>query len=93
MLIMNAGALTLLFSGLLFVYLLIRSTMSGRIADDAEREVEYAEPIHQPFKVPKLLNSLTFWNWAMFFYLIASYGYPVLQFFLIGTPESILWGE
>ncbi|WP_051640868.1 cbb3-type cytochrome c oxidase subunit I [Thiomicrorhabdus sp. Milos-T2] len=93
MLIMNAGALTLLFSGLLFVYLLIRSTMSGRVADGAEREVEYAEAIHQPFKVPNLLNSLTFWNWAMFFYLIASYGYPVLQFFLIGTPESILWGE
>jgi cytochrome c oxidase subunit 1 len=91
MLVMNIGALTLLVSGLLFVYILFRTASQPKVSE-AEREVSYAEAIHPPMQVPKVLNSLTFWNWAMLFYLLASYGYPVIQFWLIGTPESIPWG-
>jgi len=91
MIIMNIGAITLLVSGLLFVYILIMSFKKPMVTA-AERVATYAEAIHPPVKVPHLLNSLTFWNWAMFIYLVASYGYPVLQFFIIGTPESPLWG-
>ena len=91
MLVMNFGAVTLLVSGLLFIYILFK-TSSQPTVSAAEREVSYAEAIHPPLKVPALLNSLAFWNWAMFIYLIASYGYPVLQFWFIGTPESPPWG-
>ena len=91
MLIMNFGAIILLASGLLFIYILFMTSRQPAITD-AERQVSYAEPIHQPFELPKLLNSLAFWNWGMLIYLLASYGYPVLQFFFIGTPESPVWG-
>ena len=91
MLIMNFGALILLISGLMFVYILFM-TFRQPIISQEEREVSYAEAIHPPLKVPNLLNSLAFWNWAMLIYLFASYGYPVLQFWFIGTPESPPWG-
>ena len=91
MLIMNGGALILLASGLLFVYILYMTSREPEV-NEAEREVSYAEAIHPPLRVPNLLNSLAFWNWAMLIYLVASYGYPVLQFWFIGTPESPVWG-
>lgn len=91
MLIMNFGALTLLVSGLLFVYILFMTSRQPMV-NDSERVVTYSEAIHPPLQVPHLLNSLSFWNWAMLIYLVASYGYPVLQFWFIGTPESPAWG-
>lgn len=90
MLIMNVGALILLASGLMFVFILYMTSRQPTVTQ-AEREVSYAEAIHPPLKVPNLLNSLAFWNWAMLIYLVASYGYPVLQFWFIGTPESPPW--
>ncbi len=91
MLIMNFGALTLLVSGLLFIYILFMTSRQPTV-NEAEREVNYAVAIHPPLQVPKVLNSLAFWNWAMLIYLATSYGYPVLQFWFIGTPESAPWG-
>ncbi len=91
MLIMNFGALTLLTSGLIFIYILFMSFRQPEI-NEADAEVSYAEAIHPPLQIPHLLNSLSFWNWAMFLYLLASYGYPILQFWFIGTPGSPVWG-
>ncbi len=91
MLMMNIGSLILLVSGLIFIFILILTSFQPKVSA-AERKVQYAEVIRPPVHVPKILNSLAFWNWTMLIYLIASYGYPVLQFWFIGTPESSGWG-
>lgn len=91
MYMMNIGALILLLSGLIFIFILLMNAFQPKV-EEKERVVEYAQAIHPPFHVPHILNSLSFWNWTMLIYLIASYGYPVLQFWIIGTPESIGWG-
>ncbi len=91
MYMMNIGALILLLSGIIFIFILIMNALQPQV-EQKQRVVEYAQAIHPPMHVPKILNSLTFWNWTMLIYLVASYGYPVIQFWLIGTPESIGWG-
>ena len=91
MFIMNFGAITLLLSGLLFILNLVLSVRRP-VTDPSQRKVEYAVPLHPPLRVPYPLNSLSFWNWTMLVYLVGSYGYPVIQFWFIGTPESIPYG-
>jgi cytochrome c oxidase subunit 1 len=91
MLVMNAGAIMLLTSGILFIINLLFSVVRPE-PDTTEKVVEYAKAIKEPLRVPYVLNSLSFWNWTMFFYLLASYGYPVLQFWFLKTPQSIPWG-
>ncbi len=58
----------------------------------ATTEVAYATAIHQPMQVPHLLNSLSFWNWAMLVYMLVSYGYPIAQFLFIDAPLAIPYG-
>ena len=86
-LVMFAGATMLTLSAALFVWVLVRSHFSARLPK--RPEVVFATAINQPLRVPKLLNSLSFWNWAMLVYMLASYGYPLAQFLFIGTPLSI----
>ncbi|MEW6692229.1 MAG: b(o/a)3-type cytochrome-c oxidase subunit 1 [Pseudomonadota bacterium] len=88
--LMIVGAAVLVFSGILFIYNLVRTHFNA--APEANTRVEYAVAIHEPMRVPNILNSLTFWNWAMLAYMIVSYGYPILQFAFIGTPGVIPWG-
>jgi len=87
---MLAGAVMLTVSATLFVIVLVRSHFSAKLP--ARPEVVFATAVHQPLKVHKLLNSLTFWNWAMLVYMLASYGYPLAQFLFIGTPQTIPYG-
>ena len=88
--VMFAGAVMLTISAIMFIVVLVRSHFSARLAQTPE--VVFATAIHQPLRVPKLLNSLAFWNWAMLVYMLASYGYPLLQFVFLGTPQTIPYG-
>jgi len=88
--VMFSGAVMLTVSAVLFIIVLVRSHFSERLPEVPE--VVFATAIHQPLRVPHLLNSLAFWNWAMLVYMLASYGYPLLQFAFIGTPQSIPFG-
>ncbi|HGG04264.1 MAG TPA: cytochrome C oxidase subunit I [Aliiroseovarius sp.] len=88
--VMFAGAVMLTLSALLFIIVLVRSHFSERLP--ARPEVVFATAIHQPLRVPKLLNSLAFWNWAMLVYMLASYGYPLLQFAFLDAPQTIPFG-
>ncbi|MEW6445164.1 MAG: cbb3-type cytochrome c oxidase subunit I [Pseudomonadota bacterium] len=88
--IMVVGATLVVISGLMFIYNLFMTHFNKTQA--ADTKVEYAVAIHEPMRVPNLLNSLSFWNWAMLAYMIVSYGYPILQFAFIGTPGVIPWG-
>ena len=88
--VMLAGAVMLTISALMFIVVLVRSHFSERLAKTPE--VVFATAIHQPLRVPHLLNSLAFWNWAMLVYMLASYGYPLLQFAFLNAPETIPYG-
>ena len=88
--VMFAGAVMLTISAIMFIVVLVRSHFSERLAQTPE--VVFGSAIHQPLRVPKLLNSLAFWNWAMLVYMLASYGYPLLQFVFLGTPQTIPYG-
>jgi len=88
--VMFAGAVMLTISAVMFIVILVRSHFSERLQHLPE--VVFGTAIHQPLRVPKLLNSLAFWNWAMLVYMLASYGYPLLQFVFLGTPQTIPYG-
>jgi len=88
--VMMAGAVMLTVSAFMFIIILVRSHMSEKLPQ--KPEVVFETAIHQPLRVPKLLNSLAFWNWAMLVYMLASYGYPLAQFLFIGTPQTIPYG-
>lgn len=87
--VMIVGATIIVLSGILFVYNLFMTHSNKTPAANAK--VEYAVAIHEPVRVPNILNSLSFWNWAMLAYMIVSYGYPILQFAFIGTPGVVPW--
>jgi cytochrome c oxidase subunit 1 len=53
--------------------------------------MEYAEPMHANLNIPKLLNGFGFWTAVIFVYMLASYGYPILQFFLMETNGAFPW--
>ena len=88
--LMIVGAAILVVSGILFLYNLVMTHLNKAV--EANTKVEYAVAIHEPMRVPNILNSLSFWNWAMLAFMVVSYGYPILQFFFIGTPGVIPWG-
>lgn len=87
--LMIIGGLILLVSGVLFILNLAR-TQSNPIPE-AVREVEYAVAIHSTARMPHLMNSFAFWFWLVIIYLAASYGYPILQFFLMETHGTVPW--
>jgi cytochrome c oxidase subunit 1 len=78
--LMIVGGVILLVSALMLVWNLYRT--HGNAIPEAVPEVEYAEPVHSIARMPHLMNSFTFWFWLVVVYMIASYGYPILQFFL-----------
>ena len=78
--LMIVGGLILLISALLLILNLFRT--HGNAIPEAVPEVEYAQPVHSIARMPHLMNSFTFWFWLVVVYMIASYGYPILQFFL-----------
>ncbi len=73
----------LLIVNLLFSHLKRRSTQRPRM--------EYAEALHPTLKLPALLNGFGFWVIVIAAYMVASYGYPILQFFLMDTHGSFPW--
>jgi len=86
---MVVGGVILLLSATLFVLNLLLSQLGGKRG--AGSDPEWAQAIHPPLTVPKPLNSFALWNWILLVWMIAGYGYPVLQFFVIDTHGSLPW--
>lgn len=86
---MIVGGAILFLSALILIYNLART--HGNAQAEASREVEYAEPLHSVARMPHLLNSFGFWTALIVIYMIASYGYPILQFFLLETHGTVPW--
>ncbi len=86
---MIAGAGILMVSTLLLLYNLWKTHANGQ--QEANTEVEYAESLHTALRLPNLLNGFAFWNVVLLVYMVASYGYPVIQFFILDTHGTPPW--
>lgn len=86
---MFIGGLILLVSSFLLIFNLWK-THSNPIAEE-NIAVEYSVPVHAVVGIPKILNGFAFWNFVILIYLIASYAYPIGQFFLLDTYGSMPW--
>ncbi len=86
---MLVGGVILLISALMFIFILISTHMNSEKNDDPV--THYAEAIYPALNVPKLLNGLGFWTLVVVLYMVVSYGYPILQFFLMETHGAFPW--
>ena len=86
---MIVGGIILLLSALMLVFNLMKT--HGNAQAETSLEVEYAEPVHAVLRMPPLMNGFGFWCLLVLVYMIASYGYPVAQFFLMDTYGTVPW--
>ncbi len=87
---MILGGFILLVSAVLLIYNLIAS--SGPEKTTERTDSIYAEALHPVLKLPAVLNGFGFWSIVIAIYLVVSYGYPIFQFFVIGTHGSPTFG-
>jgi cytochrome c oxidase subunit 1 len=87
--LMIVGGVVLFLSALMMVYVLLRTHGVGQPADNLE--VEYAESLHVTARMPHLMNSFGFWVMLVVVYMLASYGYPIAQFFILETHGALPW--
>jgi cytochrome c oxidase subunit 1 len=88
--LMALGGLLLLISAVIFIWNLFRKpepSPSAEVPDPG-----WAEPIRMPIGLPAPLNGFAVWNWVLVVAMTMSFGYPILQFFLIGTKAAVGWG-
>ena len=50
--------------------------------------IRYALSVNPPATVPPLLNGFAFWNIALLALMLASYGYPIGQFFFLHNQNA-----
>ena len=86
---MIVGGAFLMVSALMLVYVLWKT--HGNKQEETSRQVEYAEPFHPLVRVPALMNGYGFWVLIIAVYMVASYGYPIAQFFLMETHGTVPW--
>ncbi|MEN8130655.1 MAG: cbb3-type cytochrome c oxidase subunit I [Pseudomonadota bacterium] len=87
--IMIVGAVILLISALMLIVVLLKTHGNAQREDD--RELGFAEPIHPVLSLPASLNNFAIWNWIILIYIVASYGYPIAQFFMMPTYGAFPW--
>jgi cytochrome c oxidase subunit I len=83
------GGGILLVSALLFIWNLLEFHRVRAVAATGLRPL-YAVAVHPPERVPAALNGFALWNVLVLVLMIAAYGYPVAQFFIINPPEAIV---
>ncbi|MEN8205113.1 MAG: b(o/a)3-type cytochrome-c oxidase subunit 1 [Pseudomonadota bacterium] len=86
---MIVGGIILVVSALLLVFNLMKT--HGNAQAETSLEVDYAEPVHAVLRMPPLMNGFGFWCLLVLVYMIASYGYPIAQFFLMDTYGTVPW--
>jgi cytochrome c oxidase subunit 1 len=86
---MVVGGIILIVSALMLVFNLMKT--HGNAQAESSLEVEYAESLHPVLRMPPLMNGFGFWCLLVLVYMIASYGYPIAQFFLMDTYGTVPW--
>jgi cytochrome c oxidase subunit I len=84
-----AGGLILLASALMFVWNLFEFHR-GRAVVASDQRTIYALAVHPPERLPAALNGFALWNVLVLVLMVAAYGYPIAQFFVIKPPEAIV---
>ena len=79
------GGLVMLASAVLFVTNLAGLHRSERAAPGPMR---YALAVHPPKRVPAVLNGFELWNAIVLMLMLATYGYPIAQFFISPPPQA-----
>jgi cytochrome c oxidase subunit 1 len=90
-LIMIFGGFIMIFSAGLLIYNLAKTQTTPELPS-FQGAVEYAEPLNPVKALPNYLNSFTLWNWIIGLFMLAAFGYPIAQFFLIDSFGSSAWG-
>jgi cytochrome c oxidase subunit 1 len=82
-----AGGLLLLASALLFIWNL---ASFRRRPFSAMVPFRFATAIHPPVRVPAALNGFGLWNALVLVLMIAAYGWPIAQAFVIQAPHAVV---
>ncbi len=78
------GGLILLASALLFIWNLVSVHRGERAAVEP---MTYAVALHPPKRLPSVLNGFGLWNALVAILMLATYGYPIAQFFISPPPQ------
>jgi cytochrome c oxidase subunit 1 len=74
------GGLVLLVAATLLIIILVRSHLGERMLTQPLR---YALAVNPPRQVPAALNGFALWNAVLLAVMVATYGYPIGQFFFL----------
>lgn len=86
-LLMILGGSVLVGSACLFVYLLFKTQTAGAAVEGASEADAQALPA-----VSYWLNGFKLWNLVILGLMMLSFGYPILQFFILKTYNPSAWG-
>ena len=89
MIVSLVGGVILLASALLFIRNLLEFHRAGAVVATGLRPL-YAWRSTRPSGVPAALNGFALWNVLVLVLMIAAYGYPIAQFFIIEAPSAIV---
>jgi len=81
------GGLLLLASALLFVWNLL---FLYRKPEAARLPFRFALPVHPVTHVPASLNGFGLWNVLVAFLMLAAFGWPIAQAFVIEAPHAVV---
>ncbi len=85
-----AGGAMLLASALLFIFNLLPSHRLNVARRLPAEPIRYAKAVHEPHRVPSVLNGFAFWNVIVLVLMLLAYGYPIAQFFLRDAPQAVV---
>jgi cytochrome c oxidase subunit 1 len=74
------GGVILVVSAILLVVILVRSQLGER---RLATPLRYALAVNPPKRVPRALNGFALWNAILLVLMLAAYGYPLAQFFVL----------
>jgi cytochrome c oxidase subunit 1 len=80
------GGLMLLVSAILLIVILVRSQFGER---QLATPLRYALAVNPPGRVPASLNGFALWNTIVLVLMIAAYGYPIGQFFILRSSVPV----
>jgi cytochrome c oxidase subunit 1 len=84
-----AGGVMLLASALLFVWNLAEFHRARAVGSLSPVRM-YALAVHPPSRAPAALNGFALWNVLVLVLMVAAYGWPIAQFFVMKAPEAIV---
>ncbi len=83
-----AGGVLLLASAFLFLWNLASFHWRGRAVPIPP--MRYAIAVNPPAHLPAALNGFGLWNVVVLVLMLAAYGYPIAQFFILNPPPAVL---